>query len=580
MPEESILWDDAQVADWELEEALRFAPGTHPLNQASLFIPHSLYEWQRDMLAASCRSHSRAVISTANESGKTSVLIPVFGLAMMAAFPGCQVYSTSGSDRQVKEQLFEQQLKPMVDQEYMKKAGWKIKLGDSLKVSAPNGSSWLGYVCSNDLNAEGFHGYWREDEKTGEKRYCPCIYIVDEAKSVGDGVHEAIRRIDPDFWMTVSTPGKESGWFYEAIDPDTLRVNMEEYQTTSDTLPVFNKYLDPYGVDPRHDYTEDYENLDKTDLFNYRRMVGWNDCPHLHTKKKQLERKKILKKYGENSAFVKSMLYGQFQRSDEFNLIYTDDDLAAVKKAMRGDGKRIGKDIVAAGDISGGGDGQVFDLRIGSEIIHHDDHNCGSGIEQAEYWVNKLETLNIPPWKFNMDSAGLGSEVANYMEKRLDYSGINRIQANVGPQFKFEFRDKYTEIHFRIKELLSAGVLKLPHNENLIKQMRCRRFIEMESGHKLKTEDKRTHRKREKSSPDELDNLVYVFWDFDWSLLDVITMSEGKKPDENALTPMEKKAQESGTNTGRAFSKMRVPPDIHRNIKNNSALQKLRIGRR
>ena len=142
---------------------------------------------------------------------------------MMAAFPGCQVYSTSGSDRQVKEQLFEQQLKPMIDRDHFKNNRWKIKLGDSLKVTAPNGSSWLGYVCYDSNTAEGFHGYWREDDKTGQKRYCPCIYIVDEAKSVGDGVHEAIRRIEHDFWMTVSTPGREAGWFFDGINPDTDR---------------------------------------------------------------------------------------------------------------------------------------------------------------------------------------------------------------------------------------------------------------------------------------------------------------------------------------------------------------------
>src|SRR6056297_4111200 len=98
-PESSITWSTKELMEWEIKEALRFGPWTHPVDQRGLYIPFGLYEWQMDTLCAASRIHSRAVISTANESGKTSVLIPVFGLAMMCAFPGCQVYSTSGSER-------------------------------------------------------------------------------------------------------------------------------------------------------------------------------------------------------------------------------------------------------------------------------------------------------------------------------------------------------------------------------------------------------------------------------------------------------------------------------------------------
>jgi hypothetical protein len=206
-----------------IREALRWAPGTHPVDMAHKFFPYPLYDWQYDFLCAAAIPHSRVIGSFPNEGGKTSSLIPIFGLSCMCAFPGCWVYSTSGSDRQVKEQLFEQQLRPLVERKEWKKAGWKIKTGSELKVIAPNGSTWLGYVCSDALTAEGFHGKWVDGPDAETKRYCPCVYIVDEAKSVPDGVHEAIRRIDPDFLLAVSTPGKMAGWFYEGIDPDTLR---------------------------------------------------------------------------------------------------------------------------------------------------------------------------------------------------------------------------------------------------------------------------------------------------------------------------------------------------------------------
>ena len=574
MPEDSILWDATQVIDWELEEALRFGPGTHPLDQASFYVPHPLYEWQHDAISAVCFSHSRAILSSNNESGKTSTLIVIVGLAMMAAFPGCQICSTSGDERQVREQLFEQQLKPMVNKEHFKKAGWKIKVGESMKVSAPNGSTWLGYVSQRDSTFEGFHSYWREDDKTGEKRYCPLIFIVDEAKSVSDGVFEAIGRIDPDFLLAVSTPGVESGWFHDGIDPDHLRVKNQASGGTA-----WNRYDHPYDPNPIHDYREEWADLETTDIFTYRRVITWEECPHLHTEKKRIERMKKIKKYGRESAYVKSTLFGEFQRSEDANLVFSEDDLDAMKRAMRGQNKPIGKDVAAAGDPSGGGDGQILNVRLGTEILLQDDTNSGSGIKQAKYWVPLLRGLGIHPWQFYMDSAGLGAEVANYIEDDLGYSGIVRIQPNVGPRFKHEFKDKYTEVLFFIKELLSADVLKLAYNENLLKQMRCRRFVEMD-GHRVKAEDKKVHRKREKSSPDELDDLIYVFWEFERSLLDTHNEIKIKTINEDDPTPMEQEAAAGTVGGQRAFSNLKSAAGVRARFANDSRMQKLRIGRR
>lgn len=209
-------------ATGDLHEALDWGL-CHPLRFARYFFPFWLYEWQADCLRAAARPHSRVIESTANESGKTSGIIPIFGLTAMCAFAGCRVYSTSGSERQVREQLFEQQLAPIINQAHYAKAGWKISTA-SLKVTAPNGSTWLGYVCRDVGNVEGFHGYWKRDAK-GRNRYFPCVYILDECKSISDDIYSAVKRIDPDFELAVSTPSRESGWFYDGIDPETLRVS-------------------------------------------------------------------------------------------------------------------------------------------------------------------------------------------------------------------------------------------------------------------------------------------------------------------------------------------------------------------
>lgn len=331
-------------------------------------------------------------------------------------------------------------------------------------------------------------------------------------------------------------------------------------------------------VNPRHDYTDEYRSGDS--IWTYRRMVGWADCPHLQTEDKLIERKAILKKYGKNSAFAKSMLYGQFQRAEDYSLIYTDEDIEAMRIAMRGGGDPVGDDVSAASDTSGGGDAQPLMVRIGTHVMFHEKASVGmTGIEHAEHLVGRLNYLGINPWDFTIDGGGIGAEVANYMEKRLDYSGIKRAQANTGPTLKFEYRDKYTEVHFLIKELLSAGVLRLPYSEDLLRQMRCRRFVEMESGLKIKTEPKKEHRKREKSSPDDLDTLVYLFYDFDWGLLNISAAGESatEKRQAGGLTDMEREAA-SRTVRGSTFGGLRDMRDIRRRVERDMKAHKLRIG--
>ena len=194
--------------------------GLHLLDTAYMFSAVPLYQWQMETLNAAAISHSRAIETTPNESGKTSVLGPCFLLGVMLAFPGAMCYATSGSEQQVKEQLFENQLDPLV----RTLPGWTISTA-SMKVTAPNGSRLVGYRCIDPGKVEGFHGYMaKRTNRDGSvtEYYRPLAYFTDESKTIEDPISDAIRRIDPDFWLSVSTPGDMSGWLYDGIDPDDL----------------------------------------------------------------------------------------------------------------------------------------------------------------------------------------------------------------------------------------------------------------------------------------------------------------------------------------------------------------------
>ncbi|MHC4335424.1 MAG: hypothetical protein ACYSUV_17000, partial [Planctomycetota bacterium] len=77
------------------------------VEQSSLWVGDlALYDWQVDALNAAQQPHSRVLMSTNNESGKSSVLAVVFLFGIAAAFKGAMCHATSGNEEQLRAQLF------------------------------------------------------------------------------------------------------------------------------------------------------------------------------------------------------------------------------------------------------------------------------------------------------------------------------------------------------------------------------------------------------------------------------------------------------------------------------------------
>jgi hypothetical protein len=312
-------------------------------------------------------------------------------------------------------------------------------------------------------------------------------------------------------------------------------------------------------------YEPNPENYFKGQFFSYRRAINWLSLPHLHEPDKKQERLNIEKKYGRNNPFTKSMLYGEFQGSDKGNDIFSPDELTLAKAAMRGANTPLKGDVRAAGDIANNRDKQVLMIREGTKVVHIDEHDRGTDIECGEYWVELLKALDIKPWQFTLDGGGLGSTVANYMQLRLGYAGLNVFHSNHNPTFDTQFHDRYTELHWVIKFLLTKGLLDIPFSAPLLADMRERQYVEMDRG-KIKCEPKPAHRKRcEGRSPDFLDTLVYLFSDFpahavmsgNNMLKAAIRAVESEGP-----TPMELEAQQFADRGADLFGGFQAQPDL------------------
>lgn len=160
-----------------------------------------LYDWQKNVL----RDFERpgwVTLRCCNEAGKTTQVAAPLILWVLACFAGAQVVVTSGSWRQVKEQLF-----PALKRFESIFQGWEFA---DTKIKAKNGSRCVGFSTRDAGLFEGFH------VGPDGHRDTPLLIIADEAKSINDPIFEAIDRCRPTWLLLMSSPGGSIGRFYRS----------------------------------------------------------------------------------------------------------------------------------------------------------------------------------------------------------------------------------------------------------------------------------------------------------------------------------------------------------------------------
>jgi hypothetical protein len=437
-----------------------------PTRQSRLWLPGESYAWQNNIWQAAMERGARVSAVTPNAAGKTSRVIPVLGLSWMAAFPGCQVVSTAGVERQIEEGLW-----PVLRSALAKYPDWRVR--EDLTITAPSRrglppSTWKAFTTKDPESAEGFHSRWYEDGN-GIPTYAPLVIIIDEAKSFqGEKgkalVRALVKRCSPDVVLMISTPGEDDGPFYESQTIDR------------------GKPWKVFGV-------------------------TWEDCPHLRQGMELQERLETIAKLGRQNSFVKSWIFGEFFRAEAQ---YIFNNMAAVDRAMSGLVMRLNGERYAALEFSGGGDEQVFGVRQGNSVVHLEAFHEQDTTVLGDIFVRMLKKWNVRPENILADEGGLGKPCNDYIERKLQM-GLNRYLFNAVARDKHKFKTRAAEDHFEVRYLFERGALSVVDDAVLKEQIRRRKYIIGTDDGLITLEPKKKIRDRGDPSPDRLDVLIMLF---------------------------------------------------------------------
>lgn len=269
------------------EEAIYLA---RPSGFASGYLGMGLSGWQSEVMDASGWGGSRVTLRCCNEAGKTTRILCGRILWHLAMWPKGMAVVTSGSWRQIQNQLM-----PALRGYGRLFSGWRF-LNHSIVVGSDE--KFIGFSTSDAGKFEGFHG----DRASG----APLFIGVDEAKSVDDQIFEAIERCNPDMLLLVSSTGDARGEFWRSHT--SAGASYKRYHITVEDCPWISR----------------------------ERVDG------------------AIRRWGREHPLIKSMFYAEFMTDDDRSVIQLSwvDNLLAEPPAYNGKDKDVHAfcDFAAGGD--------------------------------------------------------------------------------------------------------------------------------------------------------------------------------------------------------------------------------------
>lgn len=441
-----------------------------PSGYATIELGLELYGWQVDVMNELDLPGIRVALRTNNESGKTSTVIAPLVLWHMATFPGSLTITTSGAYRQIIGQLY-----PNLTAYTAGKSEWLFQKDTGLYH--PTNSRLISFSTDDPGLAEGWHeppqahpvfapgahplgayGISDLEWEAAMNQKTSLLIIIDEAKSVDQGIFDAFERCHPTRYLIASTPGEPAGPFYDCFHAEAHR---------------YKQY-----------------------------HCSWVDCPHLYEDPvKHREISEFIQTRGDSDPLVQSLAFGEFSQSGEYMLF----DMVKVAEAMSqllpqwGRGERR-----AALDVSGGGDEAPLYMRDGNECELIGSWRESDDAKLCRQVIKTLERYQFrPEWVF-ADDGGLGSPILNQLDRR--HWPVNRINFAGKPRNQKYYRNVRAEMYSELAQRVRAGEIRLPRDAELRDQLSWQKRLPGDGPMVL------VPKKSMRRSPDRADCIAMLFY--------------------------------------------------------------------
>jgi len=450
----------------------------------------SFYKWQEEESAILCRREYSPKhpleynLAAANGSGKDAFIIGSFILWKLLCCVRSRTIVTSSSFNQLHTQT-ENYIKTysrMANEMFSDRP--PIESKHQYSYSPLTGSEVILFVTNEEGRAEGYHPF--PDYSNGQ-----VSIIVNEAKSVPDGIFDAFDRCTYSRYIKVSSPGRTSGRFY--IDFKTSEQG------------VFNPKL-PYA-----------------------RKVTAYDCAHIS--KEKIDRDKSRR--GENDPWFRSARLAEFTSVDDAVVISLDAvrrciEYAAAVPKLKSLGLRAGFDLALGGDE---GTFYVFDNNWfkSKEII-----NCKDPERFVEISIEHFKDAGFTKetaHNIYADHGGIGAGLRGLFQ-HLGWELTWVTNQGKAIRQKDIYANRGAELYFNLRTLVEKCFIVLPteeDDEKLITQLSSRYYGQHKVSGRLVLESKQEARAHGRPSPDRADAVVLAFTGLDYEILQSLYAEEAGK---------------------------------------------------
>jgi hypothetical protein len=409
-----------------------------------------VYPWQAELLGLFEPMHDRLKVAavTPNGAGKSSVVIAGLVLRWLVVHERGTVVVTSKDARQLRYQVW-----PSLVRHQKTFPDFRFLHGDLVVQNGAGGRAVL-FTTHEGGRAEGWHG-------TPD---APLLVIVDEAKSVEEGIFEAFDRCTYQALFYVSSPGLTRGRFWEA------------FQKAS------------------HGFVT--------------RRISLKECPHIPPARCA----DIEARYGVDHPFTRSTLHGEFVDADGAETPVMTRALLREAAARRWSAE-LGAERFAFCDFAAGGDENVLAVcygRLLETLVAWREANTMAAVRR---FVAEFHRLQLVPGRIGADAGGLGMAMCDALAE----AGWPVIRVNAGGSpGNPRYVNRGAELWHEFAAGLRRGEIALPELDSVLLEQLASRRVTLPLDGKLGVEPKAALRARGGESPDRADAVVgafgWIFW--------------------------------------------------------------------